>query len=88
MAKEDCFAYVNKNKCLALRKLDCDGCSFYQTVSQLKKAREKAKAENMPKSNIESAIAKAMNKNLNNLWRCFYDNKRIFITGLSPRPKD
>ena len=43
MAKEDCFAYVNKNKCLALRKLDCDGCSFYQTVSQLKKAREKAK---------------------------------------------
>lgn len=43
MAKEDCFAYVNKNKCLALRKLDCDGCKFYQTVSQLKKAREKAK---------------------------------------------
>lgn len=43
MKKEDCFAYVNKNKCLALRKLDCDGCSFYQTVSQLKKTREKAK---------------------------------------------
>ena len=43
MAKEDCFAYVNENKCLALCELDCDGCSFYQTVSQLKKAREKAK---------------------------------------------
>ena len=43
MAKEDCFAYVNENECLALRELDCDGCSFYQTVSQLKKAREKAK---------------------------------------------
>ena len=43
MSKEDCFAYVNKNKCLALRELDCDSCSFYQTVSQLKKAREKAK---------------------------------------------
>lgn len=43
MAKEDCFAYINENKCLALCELDCDGCSFYQTVSQLKKAREKAK---------------------------------------------
>ena len=43
MAKEDCFAYVNENKCLALCELDCDGCNFYQTVSQLKKAREKAK---------------------------------------------
>ena len=43
MAKEDCFAYVNEYECLALCELDCDGCSFYQTVSQLKKAREKAK---------------------------------------------
>ena len=61
--------------------------------AQLRMVIEKAKASNMPKSNIESAIAKAMNKNNNKIINqrsnikfsdgtnmgSFFNNNRISI---------
>ena len=41
--KEKCFADRGRF-CVALENKCCDGCSFYQTVEQLKAGQAKAKA--------------------------------------------
>lgn len=43
MVKKDCFAYF-KGECDALKKLDCEKCSFYATKEE---ANEKIKKANI-----------------------------------------
>lgn len=38
---EDCFAYKNKNSCIALKEKECDDCSFYKTREEFKLGQRK-----------------------------------------------
>lgn len=54
---KDCFAY-KKKQCTALKSIKCDGCSFYKTISENRKGREKAIARilTLDKGTRESII--------------------------------
>ncbi len=41
--KPNCFAYGFANKCLILTEMQCKGCPFYKTASQLKLELDKSR---------------------------------------------
>ena len=62
--KRDCFAYKPR-ECVALKKKNCNGCTFYKTEAEVKAAREKALARinslpNNQKTHIKSAYLKGV----------------------------
>ena len=51
MVKKDCFAYRGKN-CDALKKLDCEKCSFYATTEEANEKIKKANARRIEQGYI------------------------------------
>lgn len=59
MERDNCFAYVDKNKCYCLIKKNCAKCKFFKT-------KERARMEYM--RNRATALAKDINKHIDNYF--------------------
>ena len=59
MVRDNCFAYVDKNKCYCLIKKNCTKCKFFKT-------KERARMEYM--KNRAAALAKDINKYIDNYF--------------------